>query len=124
MLAGAAALVQLSLNESLSLTALETWAQGVPVLADRRCSVLAGHIVRSGGGVLVDPYESFAAALDDLRANPQQWRDRGQRGRQYVHERYGSLEEYARRLEHFIHELGQPLPDRLRRRGLELRGSI
>jgi O-antigen biosynthesis protein len=119
VLAGAAALVQLSLNESLSLTALESWVQGVPVLADHRCSVLAGHIGRSGGGVLVDSYESFAAALDDLRANAQEWRDRGQRGREYVRDHYGSREEYAHRLVQFIRELGQPLPVRLRRRGLE-----
>ena len=119
VLAGAAALVQLSLNESLSLTALESWAQGVPVLADHRCSVLAGHIGRNGGGVLVDSYESFAAALDDLRGNEEQRRDRGQRGREYVRKHYGSREEYAHRLVQFIRELGQPLIDRLRRRGLE-----
>jgi glycosyltransferase involved in cell wall biosynthesis len=119
VLSGAAAAVQLSLNESLSLATLEAWAQGVPVLADRRCGVLAGHVTRSGGGVLVDSYESFATALDDLEAAAQQWRDRGSRGRDYVRQQYGSREVFARNLEQFILELKQPPRDRLRRRGLE-----
>jgi glycosyltransferase involved in cell wall biosynthesis len=119
VLSGAAAVAQLSLNESLSLATLEAWAQGVPVLADRRSEVLAGHVRRSGGGVLVDSYESFAAALDDLDASAQQWRDRGSRGRDYVREQYGSREAFSRNLEQFILELNQPLRDRLRRRGLE-----
>src|SRR5262249_26668919 len=66
VLAGAAALAQLSRNESLSLVALEAWAQGVPVLAAADCAVLAGHLRRGGGGRTITSYESFAAALDDL----------------------------------------------------------
>src|SRR5207245_4631052 len=83
VLAGAAALVQLSRFESLSLVALEAWAQGTPVLADRRCSVLAGHLQRCGGGVAIDSFESFAAALDDLWNNPGAWQTRGIQGQEY-----------------------------------------
>jgi glycosyltransferase involved in cell wall biosynthesis len=124
VLSGAAAAVQLSLNESLSLAALEAWAQGVPVLADRRCEALAGHVTRSGGGVLVDSFESFAAALDDLHANPQQWRERGSRGRDYVWEQYGSRDAFSRNLEQLIRELKQPLGERLRQRGAERAGQF
>jgi glycosyltransferase involved in cell wall biosynthesis len=119
VLSGAAAAVQLSQNESLSLAALEAWAQGAPVLADRRCQVLSGHVNRSGGGVLVDSYQSFEAALDDLQSAVQQWRDRGSRGREYVREQYGSRDAFARNLEGFVRELKQPLRERLRRRGGE-----
>src|SRR5260370_12192378 len=44
VLAGAAALVQLSTYESLSLVALEAWTQGTPAIANRHCRVLAGHL--------------------------------------------------------------------------------
>jgi hypothetical protein len=88
-------------------------------LADRRCEVLASHVTRSGGGVLVDSFESFAAALDDLLAAPRQWRDRGGPGRDYVREHYGSRTAFARNLEQFIRELKQPLRERLGRRGAE-----
>ncbi len=46
VLAGAAALVQLSLQESLSLVALEAWTEGTPIIVDRRCTVLAGQVER------------------------------------------------------------------------------
>ena len=62
LIAGAAALVQLSRNESLSLVALEAWAQGVPVIAHQECAVLAGHLERCAGGRAVNSYETFAAA--------------------------------------------------------------
>ncbi|MCI0376571.1 MAG: glycosyltransferase, partial [Gemmataceae bacterium] len=50
VLANAAALVQLSRNESLSLVVLEAWREGTPVIVDGRCAVLAGQIERSRGG--------------------------------------------------------------------------
>src|SRR5207244_2205130 len=75
VLAGASALIQLSRYESLSLVALEAWAQGTPVLADRRCPVLAGHLRRCGGGQAIDSFESFVAALDDLWTNSDAWQN-------------------------------------------------
>src|SRR5262249_30396392 len=73
VMAGAAALVHLSPHESLSLVALEAWVQGVPVLAEARSEVLAGHLRRGGGGQAVGSYEEFAAALDDLWQHPPKW---------------------------------------------------
>src|SRR5262249_38770336 len=66
VLAGAAALVHLSLYESLSYAALEAWAQGTPVLADARCEVLTGHLRRCQGGRAAGSFEEFTAALNDL----------------------------------------------------------
>jgi glycosyltransferase involved in cell wall biosynthesis len=119
LLAAADALVQLSLNESLSLVALESWAAGTPVLADRRCAVLAGHIARSGGGAAVTGYEEFARALDDLWDQPEQWRRRGEQGRQYVRAEYGCRAEFLARLETALMDLGRPLAEQMRHRGLE-----
>src|SRR5262249_15997821 len=73
LLAGAAALLQLSRYESLSLAALEAWSQGVPVVAHRDCAVLAGQLGRCGGGRAIADYNSFAAALDDLGQCPRDW---------------------------------------------------
>jgi O-antigen biosynthesis protein len=119
IVAGASALIQLSRHESLSLVALEAWAQGTPVIADSRCAVLAGHLGRCAGGQAVDSYESFAAALDDLWRNPEAWQARGRQGQRYVRETYGDREAYARALEDSIRDLSLPLADRMRRRGRE-----
>jgi glycosyltransferase involved in cell wall biosynthesis len=119
ILAGAAALVQLSRFESLSLVALEAWAQGTPVLADRRCAVLAGHLDRCGGGRAIDFFESFAAALDDLWNHPKTWQTLGQQGQDYVRKNYGCQQSYVSRLEQAIHDLKLPLAERMRRQGLE-----
>src|SRR5262249_54924562 len=73
VLAGAAAVVQLSRHESLSLVALEAWRQGTPVIAHAECAVLAGQVRRSGGGRTVRDYESFSAVLDDLWHDPKGW---------------------------------------------------
>ncbi len=118
VLAGAAALVQLSRHESLSLVALEALAQGTPVLADARCPVLAGHLQRSGAGRAVASFEEFAAALDELAARPADWRALGAGGREYVRTRYGSREKFTRKLEQALADMTRPLAERMRERGL------
>jgi glycosyltransferase involved in cell wall biosynthesis len=117
VLAGADALVQLSRHESLSLVALEAWAAGVPVLADAGCEVLAGQIRRCGGGRTVRDFSDFARVLDDLWADPQGWRDRGERGREYVRSRYGSAEAYADRLLGAVAARQTPLCECMRQAG-------
>ncbi|HEV3260268.1 MAG TPA: glycosyltransferase [Gemmataceae bacterium] len=117
--AGADLVIQLSANESLSLVALEAWAQGVPVLASARCDVLRGHLTRCDGGRAVYGYEDFAAALDDLWQDPQGWRAAGLRGREYVRTSYGSVAAFTAVLTTTFSELTLPLAERMRRRGLE-----
>lgn len=119
LLAGAAALVQLSRYESLSLCALEAWTQGVPLLADQHCAVLAGHLQRCGGGRAVNSYETFAAALDDLWEHPERWQAMGRQGQAYVQAQYGSAADFTARLEQALGDLAVPLAERLRRRGLQ-----
>ena len=50
-IAGAEALIMPSYYESLSMVALEAWALGRPVLANGRCDVLRGQVVRSRAGL-------------------------------------------------------------------------
>ncbi len=119
LLRGADALVQLSRNESLSLVALEAWAQGTPVIASTSCNVLAGHIARSGAGACIDDYADFAANLDDLWQNPDSWRRRGERGRDYVLENYSSADTFGARLQQALVEMKQPWAERMRQRGLK-----
>lgn len=116
-LAGARALVQLSRQESLSLVALEAWAQGTPVIADRGCAVLAAQVDRADGGAAVADYEAFAAALDDLWQHPEEWRRRGEAGRAFVAEQYSSQDEYARRVLDVLDAVGLPVREQMRRRG-------
>jgi Glycosyl transferases group 1 len=119
VLGAARALVQLSQQESLSLVALEAWAQETPVIVHRGCAVLAGQVQRSQGGTAVGEYADFARALDELLDDPASGRERGLRGREYVRSRYASEKQFVARLEGAIADLDVPLRDRMRRRGLE-----
>src|SRR5262249_28501921 len=119
LLAGADALLQPSRYESLSLAALEAWAQGTPVLANARCAVLVAHLERSGGGWAVDGYEAFERALDELWEAPERGRELGRRGQEYVRAHYGSRVAFTERLLAAFAGLRVPLAEQLRRRGLE-----
>jgi glycosyltransferase involved in cell wall biosynthesis len=118
-LAGAAALVQLSTQESLSLVALEAWAAKAPVIVHEACAVLRGQVRRSGGGVCVADFEQFAATLDDLWHNAEAWRERGRRGRAYVEQHYLSEDRFRQRLLHAIDSIPRPLGAVMRERGLQ-----
>jgi glycosyltransferase involved in cell wall biosynthesis len=117
-LSNAAALVQLSTNESLSLVALEAWAQGLPVIGHEKCVVVREQIRRANGGVTIADYAGFAAALDQLWANPERWRQLGENGKRFVDEQYRSADQFASRLRTTIRNLNRPLPDLLREKGL------
>jgi glycosyltransferase involved in cell wall biosynthesis len=96
LLAGAAALVQLSRNESLSLTCLEAWSRGVPVIGDVRCAAIREHLDRCGGGEAIGGYADFAALLCRIANDPDGWRERGGAGRQYVRREFGSADRVAK----------------------------
>jgi glycosyltransferase involved in cell wall biosynthesis len=119
LLAGACALIQLSVNESLSLVALEAWSQGVPMIAQRACAVLQGQIERSGGGLTVTDWNDFAAALNSLGAEPELWRERGANGRAYVRSHYQSEARFAEVILDLLTERSQPLATTLARKGKE-----
>jgi len=118
VLGNALALVQLSTNESLSIVALEAWARSTPVIAHHDCAVLRGQIARSRGGATVADYAAFAAVLDDLQANQDAWRERGESGRAYVGAKYGSIGTYTQTLTDAIDTMHRPLAEQMRASGI------
>lgn len=84
----ALALCQPSVRESFSLTIMEAWLAGRPVLVHEDCAVTVGHVRRSKGGLWFRTYEEFAEALDWLRAHADLTRRMGENGRRYVSANY------------------------------------
>jgi len=88
LLKNAVALVQPSLYESLSLTVLEAWDEGTPVLVNGNCEVLVGQCRRSGGGLEFRNSQELAEHALDLMRRPVRRLLMGMRGRRYVEEHY------------------------------------
>lgn len=88
LMAGAAATVVPSRNESLSLAALESLAAGTPVLVTAGSPVLVGHARRSGAGLVYRDAATFAAAADGVLHDVDARRRMGDAGRRYVAERF------------------------------------
>lgn len=84
----AMALCQPSLNESFSLTMMESWLAGRPVLVSEGCAVTRGHVRRSKGGLWFSSYGEFAGALDWLAANRELADRMGENGRAYVRDNF------------------------------------
>jgi glycosyltransferase involved in cell wall biosynthesis len=86
--ASALALCQPSLNESFSLTIMESWLAARPVLVHGECAVTRGHVERSRGGLWFHTYEEFVGAVEWLQANPTLASRMGENGRRYVSSNY------------------------------------
>ena len=84
----AAVLVAPSPFESLSLVALEAMAAGVPVLANARSEVLAGHCHRSGAGLWYTDFQDFEESLGMLLSDAELRRKMAPAGRRYIAEHY------------------------------------
>lgn len=117
LLAGAAALVQLSTNESLSLAGLEAWSEGTPVIAHRDCAAIREQ---SLGGPCVANYAEFRDSLYALWSNPDAWREIGQIGKEKVRQQFGSRERFARHIVEVLDNLNRPIAHMMRERGLEV----
>lgn len=87
--AGALALCQPSVNESFSLVMMEAWLQGTPCLVHADCAVTREHCLDSDGGLFVADAREFAAAVDVLRASPEQRATLGRQGQAYVLRQFG-----------------------------------
>ena len=87
--AGALALVNPSVMESLSLVLLEAWLEGTPAVVARGSEVMRDHVDSSGGGLTFDTFEEFRDAVDALRGDPARAAAMGARGREYVLDVYG-----------------------------------
>ncbi len=87
-LAAADALLMPSYYESLSMVTLEAWAMRIPVLANGRCDVLRGQVIRANAGLYYESYDEFAEALNLLEANRGLRRVLGANGRAYFERHY------------------------------------
>ena len=87
-IAAAEVVVVPSRYESLSRTALETWALGKPVLANAKSDVLRGQCVRSNGGLCYQNAAEFTGMLQALEQNRWLSGTLGKSGRQYFRDHY------------------------------------
>lgn len=74
--------------ESLSITVLEAWAMGRPVLVNAKARPLEGQCLRSGGGLFYNGDAEFGAALRWLMERPDMRRRLGEAGYRYVRQEY------------------------------------
>ena len=102
--AASVATAQLSLNESFSYVLMESWLAGTPVLVHADCAVTRTHCEESGGGLWVREAETFAEALDRLRADPALRARLAASGGRYVRTHY-SWSAVLARLEGAVREL-------------------
>ena len=88
-LAGATIFVNPSFFESFSMVLCEAWVQRRPALVQGASTVLAGHVRRSGGGLIYRSFADFDAALHRLLGDPALQAAMGARGHDYVLENFG-----------------------------------
>ncbi|GAB4037789.1 glycosyltransferase family 4 protein [Spirosoma gilvum] len=86
LLKDAKALVIPSRQESLSMVTLESFAYGIPVLANKDCEVLKDHIELSQGGLLFSDYTSFEGAVQQLLS--QDSSEMSEKAQTYVQKNY------------------------------------
>jgi glycosyltransferase involved in cell wall biosynthesis len=108
-IAGAEALVMPSYYESLSMVALEAWALGRPVLANGRCDVLRGQVVRSRAGLYYESFEEFAETLFTLTTNRTLNAAFGENGRAFYDQHY-AWPVIERKYHDMLSRMGQPTP--------------
>ena len=87
-LAAADLLIMPSPFESLSIVALEAWALGKPVLANGKCDVLRGQVIRSNAGLYYESFEEFCEALYTLEATGPIGGILGRNGREFFRRHY------------------------------------
>jgi glycosyltransferase involved in cell wall biosynthesis len=104
LIAASTVLVMPSAYESLSLSVLEAWALGRPVLVNAECRVLEGQCVRSNGGLFYRGYAEFAPALKMLVEREDLQQGLGEAGRAYVAREY-DWDIVERRTESFLEQI-------------------
>jgi glycosyltransferase involved in cell wall biosynthesis len=100
-------LVLPSALESLSLSVLEAWSFGRPVLVNAACRVLEGQCVRSNGGLFYRGYAEFAPALRLLLERADLREALGRSGRDYVAREY-DWDVVEGRADAFLAEIAAP----------------
>ena len=80
--------IQPSLYESLSLTLLESWSMGVPVLINQGCAVLHEHVKLSGGGLTYKNEEDFPEVYERIAGDRELREKMGTAGMHYTKRNY------------------------------------
>ena len=88
LLSNAAMLVVPSRFESLSLVLLEAWNHGLGALVNGHCRVLKGQALRANGALYYHNYDEFGRVLEYLLARPDEARQLGRQGLDYVNREY------------------------------------
>ena len=88
-LASATIFANPSYFESFSIVLCEAWVQCCPALVQGASDVLAGHVGRSGGGLVYRSFAEFDVALDRLLDDAALRSEMGRRGREYVVANFG-----------------------------------
>ena len=104
LLGGARALVAPSPHESFSLTVVEAFTAGVPVLVNAVCGATREHCEQSGGGLWFDGYAGFEAAVELLTTDEAAHATLASLGHRYVETNYtwpAVLERYCAFVERF-----------------------
>lgn len=86
--AGAAALCQPSVNESLSIVIMEAWSLKTPILVHKNCAVTQYHCTQSGGGLYFSNYLEFEETLNFFLDHENVRKKMGEAGFGYVRENY------------------------------------
>jgi len=105
LMRAARALVAPSPHESFSLTVVEAFTAGVPVLVNAACGATREHCERSGGGLWFGDYAGFEAAVELLATDDVARVTMARHGRRYVEANYAwpvVLDRYCSFLERFV----------------------
>ncbi len=84
----ALALCQPSVNESFSITIMESWLESVPVIVNSYCNVTRSHCEKSNGGLYFKDYPEFKEITDLFIQNENIRKRLGINGKKYVEENY------------------------------------
>ena len=74
--------------ESLSLSTLESWSLGTPVIVNGQCEVLADHVYQSCGGLIYRYGSEFRLCIEYAISHPKEMAVMGQQGYNYVRDNY------------------------------------
>ncbi len=82
--AAAMLLFQPSVNESFSITLMDSWLQEVPVIVNAGCAVTRFHCDRSSGGLYFGDYLEFEECVNFFLENPSAAKKMGRNGKKFV----------------------------------------
>jgi glycosyltransferase involved in cell wall biosynthesis len=89
LLTNALALVNPSYLDNLSIVVCESWAAGVPVLANAKSPVVKALCHRSQGGLVWDSATKFSECVTYLSEHPSEAVSMGRSGQSYILSEYG-----------------------------------